>query len=184
MNKGTIITFAVVIAIFFLAGLYTYSIQHTARVAEKDSEASRTLTVSEEAPYTDLEGNPFSFDDYRGQVRVVNAWASWCPFCTNELADFEQLAQEFSEQNVAVIAINRKEPRERAKHFLSSLGEFTYIDFAIDLSDAYYTSIGGFSMPETVFYDREGNIVIHKRGFMDIEEMRTLTNQAITALDK
>jgi thiol-disulfide isomerase/thioredoxin len=183
MDKSTSITIVVIFGILILGGVYTYLVQNNVRVSERDTEASRTLSAAEETPYTDLEGNPFSFDDFRGQVRVVNSWASWCPFCTQELEDFERLAAEYRDQNVAVIAINRKEPRERAVQFLSTLGKFTETHFAIDLTDAYYISIGGFSMPETVFYDTEGNVVFHKRGFMDMAEMRKHTEAALTALD-
>ena len=98
--------------------------------------------------------------------------------------DFETLAKEYADQDVVVIAINRKEPMERAKAFLKSVGDFEAIKFAVDLTDAYYTSIGGFSMPETVFYDAEGNTVFHKRGFMDLDEMRKHTQAALTALEK
>lgn len=184
MEKGTILTIVVLLGVLLLVGVFTFTTQNKVRLSERDTEASRTLTTAEDTPYTDLEGNPFSFESYRGQVRVVNSWASWCPFCTEELGDFEQLAKEYSQQDVAVIAINRKEPRARAVHFLDSLGEFEYTDFAIDLTDAYYISIGGFSMPETLFYDVEGNVVFHKRGSMTLEEMRQHTDNALSALNE
>jgi len=182
MDKSTIITVLVIIGILVLGGVYTFFVQNNIHVTERDTEASRTLSSAENTPYTDLEGNPFTFDSYRGQVRVVNAWASWCPFCTQELSDFEKLAAEFADKNVAVIAINREEPRERASRFLKTLGDLSHIDFAIDLTDAYYTSIGGFSMPETLFYDIEGNVVFHKRGFMDLDEMRAHTLDALSVV--
>jgi len=34
-------------------------------------------------------------------------------------------------------------------------------------------------MPETIFYDKEGNISTHKRGFMRLEEMKTFTEKAL-----
>lgn len=179
MDKSTIISIAVIVGVLVLGGVYTYITQSRVFVSKHDTEASQTVVVPADTPYTDLEGNPFTFDTFTGQVQVVNSWASWCPFCTRELADFEQLAKEYKNQNVAVIAINRNETKERASAFLASAGEFPNVHFAIDLADAYYASIGGFSMPETVFYDTRGNIVIHKRGFMDIDEMRTHTQAAI-----
>jgi len=181
MNKSSFVTLAVIIIILLAGAASVFFVKEKNRLAETGSEATRTLTTTEDTPYTDLDGNPFSFDAYTNTVRVVNAWASWCPFCTQELADFETLATEFKDQGVTVIAVNRKEPKERAKYFLSTLGEFNNIHFAIDLTDAYYASIGGFSMPETVFYDTAGNIVVHKRGFMSLEEMRTHTQAAINA---
>jgi len=184
MDKNTLITIVVFIGILLLVGAYTFFVQQSARLSERDAEATSTLNASEDTPYTDLEGNEFTFDSFKGQVRVVNAWASWCPFCTAELPDFELLAQEFSEQDVAVIAINRKEPRERAVQFLDTVGTFTHTNFVVDLTDAYYISVGGFSMPETVFYDSQGNITFHKRGAMTLQEMREHTQNAINAIQQ
>ena len=76
MDKSTVITITVIVGVLLLGGLYTYWVQNNTRVTERDSAASQTLTTSDETPYTDLEGNPFTFDTYRGQVRVVNSWAS------------------------------------------------------------------------------------------------------------
>ncbi len=172
MQKSTFITIALLFLILLLVASYTVFITYNQKLNEVDSDASQTLQAQESTPYTDMEGNPFSFEDFRGQVRVVNTWASWCPFCANQLLQFEEIAKEYQDRGVTVIAINRKEPRERAKAFLNTVGEFEQTNFAIDLTDAYYRSVDGFSMPETVFYDRDGNIVLHKRGEMTPQEIR------------
>lgn len=158
-----------------------YLMQQNIKSSERDMPSSQTLVASADTPYTDLDGEPFTFDAFKGQVRVVNVWASWCPFCVSELADFETLATEYQDKGVAVIAINRKEPKEKAQAFLDSVGTFTATHFAVDQTDAFYTSVGGFSMPETVFYDAAGNIVLHKRGVMTLEEMREHTQSALQA---
>ena len=182
MNKGSVFTLVGIIVILLVVGFFTIS---TRQANVKDSsEAARALATTEATKYTDLSGNPVTFDEYDGMVRVVNSWASWCPFCVTELKDFETLAGEFKDQNVVVIAINRKEPEALANSFLATLGTFNHVVFIQDLNDTFYKSIGGFSMPETVFYDQDGNISTHKRGFMNLEEMRTLTEKAVNATNK
>jgi len=42
-----------------------------------------------------------------------------------------------------------------------------------------YKSIGGFSMPETIFVNSNGEIVVHKRGPMELGEMREYTNKIV-----
>ncbi|MFT5850009.1 MAG: cytochrome oxidase Cu insertion factor (SCO1/SenC/PrrC family), partial [Patiriisocius sp.] len=76
MEKSTLITILVFAGILALVGAYTFFVQHSAKTSERDAQSSATLNASEETPYTDLKGNPFTFDDFLGQVRVVNAWAS------------------------------------------------------------------------------------------------------------
>ena len=84
----------------------------------------------------------------------------------------ETLAGEYKDKEVVVIAVNRKEPKEVAVQFLSSIKTFEHIVFAIDETDSFYKSISGFSMPETVMYDTRGTIIVHKRGSMDLIEMK------------
>lgn len=180
-KKSTIITLGVIIAVLVMAALVTLWVQRNAEREASLIDNADALIASEATPYTDLEGNPFSFTQFQGKVRVVNSWASWCPFCVKELTDFEQLASEFAADDVVVIAINRKESKEQARKFLNTLGSFEKTVFVVDITDAFYKTIGGFSMPETVFYDSKGNIIVHKRGVMSLEEMREHTQAAITA---
>lgn len=119
----------------------------------------------------DFSGEEVRLADFKGNPLVVNAWAAWCPFCVKELADFALAQREFGER-VVIIAVDRAEPAETAKRFVEGLGVAKGLRFLLDPEDAFYRAIGGFSMPETVFVDREGVIRIHKRGPMEINEIR------------
>lgn len=108
---------------------------------------------------------------YRGKPLVVNVWASWCPFCLEELKDFALVQRELGGQ-VVILAVNRQESLAQAKRFTDELGVTDDLIFLLDADDAFYRKVGGFSMPETVFYDRQGNVKIHKRGPVDAQELR------------
>lgn len=177
--KRNSITLAVLFVVVAIVGYVTYTIAIKNKQTEEGSAAASALQASEVAPYTDLQGKSFTFEQFSGKVRVVNSWASWCPFCAQELAEFEKLAQEFSTQEVAVIAVNRMETKDKAEKYLQSIGTFEALYVAVDLTDAFYKSIGGFTMPETVFYSAQGDVVVHKRGFMNLDEMRKHTLKAI-----
>lgn len=179
MNKGTLTTVVILVLILGLVAVFTLVSRNEGTKDGVTSDASKALASSVGSPYTDLEGNPVNFDVYEGKIRVVNSWASWCPFCVQELPDFSILSEEFSKNGVVVISINRKESIEQSKSFINDIGPLEGIIFVQDSGDIFYNAIGGFSMPETVFYDRNGNISTHKRGFMTLEEMRTLTEKAI-----
>ena len=119
----------------------------------------------------DYDGNMVVLSDFSGKIIVVNSWAVWCPFCKKELGDFARLQEEFK-NDIVVIAIDRQESLKIAKEFTDSEGITHDLILLLDPSDSFYRSIGGFSMPETIFVDREGNIIIHKRGPMDFNEMK------------
>lgn len=122
----------------------------------------------------DYDGNEVSLSQFDGKAKIINSWAVWCPFCRQELADFAEIQKEFGE-DLVVIAIDRKESLKKAKGFTDSLDITDKMIFLLDPKDSFYTSIGGFSMPETLFVDGNNNIITHKRGFMTLEEMRQKT---------
>jgi len=119
----------------------------------------------------DYDGREVKFSDFRGRAILINAWAAWCPFCREELKDFAAIQKEFSDQMV-MIAVDRAEPRDTAKKFSDELGVSDDLIFLLDPDDTFYRAIGGFSMPETIFVDREGLVRFHKRGPMKREEIR------------
>ena len=126
----------------------------------------------------DYEGKTVSLANFRGQPLVINSWAAWCPFCRKELADLALLQKEFGD-SINVIAVDRAESKDTAQKYTDELGVTGGMVFLLDPSDSLYRSIGGFSMPETIFMDKDGRIVIHKRGPMDINEMREKIQQLI-----
>ena len=150
------------------------------------SPGGASLTVQEgffnqlsSLSFADYEGNTVSLKEFEGKPLVLNSWAVWCPFCRDELPDFAELQKEFGEQ-VTVIAIDRQEPLKKAKEYTDELGISNDMLFLLDSSDSFYKTIGGFSMPETIFLNGAGDIVVHKRGPMDLAEMREHTNKIIS----
>ncbi len=127
--------------------------------------------------FADYEGRRVALADFRGKPAVINTWASWCPFCVDEISDFAALQEEFGDK-MAVILINRAESSETAKKFSDQIGVTGRITLLLDPSDSFYRAIGGFSMPETILVDENGFIKDHKRGPMSLEEMRRRVMQA------
>jgi thiol-disulfide isomerase/thioredoxin len=182
MNKTAILTLVVMLAVLLCAAGATYYI-YTSRGDDKNSDAQRTLSSLEGDAFTNLDGQQMALGEYEGKVRVVNSWASWSPFSAQELRDLEALAKAYADKGVVVIAINRNEPKEQAQHYLSTLGTFSHLHIVLDTKDAYFTSVEGYAMPETLFYDSRGNVHYHKRGNMTKEEMEKLLLETIAATE-
>lgn len=150
-------------------------------LSSRNTSNNSTQTQSERVPdfaLQDYEGKTVKLSDFSGKPVVINSWAAWCPFCRKELVDFAGAQKEFGGKAV-IIAIDRAETRETAKKYTDELGVTGSMVFLIDPSDGFYQSIGGFSMPETIFVDSNGTIVFHKRGPMDLTEIRERIQQLL-----
>jgi len=172
MNKYLITTIALVVVIGAVFLFTTRGNDAGTDLARSDFDTFAGTSL------TDYKGNAVSLEEFRGTPLVINSWAVWCPFCREELPDFAELQEEFS-QKIIVIAIDRQESLEKAKGYTDELGITDDMLFLLDPSDSFYKSIGGFSMPETIFVNSDGEIVVHKRGPMELEEMREHTNKII-----
>ncbi len=160
------------IAIAFVIGVIVLGVfvMNNSPASESTSDQLPNVVLQE------ADGSDITLSSFIGKPLVVNSWAVWCPFCRQELPDFAALQKEFGDA-VVVIAVDRGEPREKAKGYTDELGITNDMIFLLDPSDAFYKAIGGFSMPETIFVTATGDIALHKRGPMTLEEMREAVNQ-------
>lgn len=123
--------------------------------------------------YTDIKGNKISLEQYLGKVLIVTSWASWTPFSTTELASVSELSTLYSQDKVVFLAINRKETREQAERFVNTIPTLnSSLILVLDTRDHFYTSIGGYAMPETVLYDKKGNIIEHIHGTLNKDKLK------------
>ncbi len=126
----------------------------------------------------DYQGDIVTLESLKGTPLILNSWASWCPFCRKELLDFAKVQQERIGE-VKFVAINRGESYTKARQFTDQSGMSSSLLFLTDYEDSFYQSIGGFSMPETLFVNSLGQIIEHKRGPISLEELRQKIDELI-----
>jgi cytochrome c biogenesis protein CcmG, thiol:disulfide interchange protein DsbE len=98
-----------------------------------------------------------SLKDLRGQVVVLNFWASWCLECRPEMPVLERLHREFAPQGLAVIGINAREERAAVRRYAQELGlTFPLVLDADGSINALYGVVG---VPTTFIVDRDGRAV-------------------------
>lgn len=163
-----------------IVAVYAWSVISKKREQTADNPAMQALSVLEGGlPYTDLSGNPLSLTDHVGNILVINSWASWSPDSAKELLTLAELSREYRERGVVVLAVNRAESETIAKRFLETLGVIDDVQLVLDRGDQFYKASQGYAMPETVFYDRKGNVAYQQRGHISLEKMKVQVDQIL-----
>ena len=126
---------------------------------------------------TQTDGAPFALSEHRGQVTVLNLWATWCTPCVNELPHFDRLQRAYGDQ-VAVLAIHSDLITDDVAAYLAN---YDYgIAFAVDEDGQVIASMGGSTMlPQTMVLDRFGVVTYNQVGSVSYEALEELVNAAM-----
>jgi cytochrome c biogenesis protein CcmG/thiol:disulfide interchange protein DsbE len=125
-----------------------------------------------------LEGGPLSLESHRGNVVVVNFWASWCyPACYEEAPVLERNWRGYRERGVVVMGVDIQDKREAAQKFVGDFG-LTF-PVAQDLKGAVSVDYGVYGVPETFFVDRQGRIRVKHVGAVTDDVFKTTVDRLL-----
>ncbi|MDL2235192.1 TlpA family protein disulfide reductase [Christensenellaceae bacterium OttesenSCG-928-L17] len=113
-----------------------------------------------------LSGDTVHLSDFRGQVVLLNFFASWCNPCQIEMPAFERLQEEYPE-DLVVFAVNCAERKETVAEFIEENG-YTFMVGLDEENVIYYPTN---AIPYTLVLDREGKITHIQVGAGDAEWM-------------
>ena len=115
---------------------------------------------------TDLDGDPLELADLRGQVVVVNVWASWCPPCRVEQPDLNEAAAELGDEAVFVGINTRDASQDGARAYVRNF-DVPYPSLYSPDGAALLAFAGTLtprSITSTVVLDAEGRIAASVNG--------------------
>lgn len=111
----------------------------------------------------DLEGAT-ALSDLRGQVVLVNFWATWCEFCRTEMPALEKIYQDYKDQGFLVLGVNEEETWDEIETFRQDV-PFTF-PIMLDPDAEIYRAYWGRFYPSSFIIDREGFIVYVRIGVL------------------
>jgi cytochrome c biogenesis protein CcmG/thiol:disulfide interchange protein DsbE len=119
--------------------------------------------LNEPAPVFDLAplegGQSVSLADLRGDIVVVNFFASWCPECRNEHDALTSTADAFADEGVTFVQIGYQESPPDSLAYLEAAGRSDAAYYLADPGSRTAIAYGVFGIPETFFIDEEGVVV-------------------------
>ncbi len=107
----------------------------------------------------DLDGKQTNLQSKKGEVVLINVWATWCPPCVAELPGFVELYGDYKDKVAFAFVAN--DEKEKVQAFLKKKGYELPVYFQ---ASAMPQGLESGSIPVTYILDKKGNIVVDKTG--------------------
>ena len=124
--------------------------------APRDAEESADAVPALEA--VTLAGDSVALTDVRGEVVLLNVWATWCVPCRQEAPELESLHQRYGDQGLRVVGVtvDNRGAEDQIREFIDRFG-MTY-DIWWDPDGSAIDEFGAVGVPLTVLLDRDGRV--------------------------
>lgn len=145
-KTGIIIAFALILA---LLGLLAWGLR-------KVQAGPLSTGMAPDFTITGFDGRTVTLSEVRGQVVIVNFWASWCPPCREEAAYLEETWRKYEGKGVIFIGVDWVDTEKEALAYIDEF-DITYLngpDVGTRAAQAY--NIQG--VPETFFVAKNGEL--------------------------
>jgi peroxiredoxin len=149
--------------------------------------ASCTETANKPAPdlsLKTLDSQVIKLSDLKGNVVVLDFWATWCPPCRESLPNLAKLSADASlaSRGLKVIAVNAREPPEKAKAYVDD--NHLPLTVALDLDGSAEETYKVDGFPTTIVIGRDGTIqhtIVGFGGKETEDELNAAIEKALTA---
>lgn len=146
LSLGSLALLAAVLALAMILGLQL----------SRRNAARPTSGLAPDFRLALFDGHEFRLSDYRGQVVLINFWASWCPPCRDEAPDLQALYDDYGAAGFTILGVNMLESsRQKALDFIDEFG-IRYLngeDIGEKVTNLYRVE----APPESFLIDRDGN---------------------------
>tara|TARA_B100000401_G_C52443430_1_gene548463 strand:- start:129 stop:656 length:528 start_codon:yes stop_codon:yes gene_type:complete len=148
ISKSFKIYIHIIIAFFFSQYLYA------------DIDLSKNIVIHDkpklikELKFKDFNLQDIDLTNKKGNIMIINFWASWCEPCKKEMPSLEKLAQSYKE--IEIYPVNMEKPNKlRARDFYNSVG-ITSLDIYFDPEFNLVKVFKIRGMPTSILIDKNG----------------------------
>jgi len=141
-----------------LAALYSILVlQKNSSQTDLSAVPAQVNFAAPELTLTDSQGVTHSLTDYRGQVVLVNLWATWCPPCKAEMPALQSFYDKHIDQGFTIVAVNDGDPKSDVLQFVKDY----QLSFPVWLDPKYIGTEQAFktaNLPTSYVIDRSGTV--------------------------
>lgn len=155
--------------------------------SDKGADSNQANVEPIDIELKDQNGNPINIkNDFKGKVVFINFFATWCPPCKKEIPDIQKIYEEkgYNKKDIVILGVvapsqGREMDIDGVKQFIKDNG-ITY-NVLMDNDGKVFGKYGIYSLPTTIFVDKDGNIYGHIAGMMTKEIMESALQEVVTA---
>jgi cytochrome c biogenesis protein CcmG/thiol:disulfide interchange protein DsbE len=103
-----------------------------------------------------LDGTTVTLSKLKGQVALINIWATWCPPCRAEMPTIQATYEQYREQGFTVLAVDLQEDPRTVAGFMREF-KLTF-PALLDTDGAVSQAYQAYALPSSFFVDRKGII--------------------------
>jgi thiol-disulfide isomerase/thioredoxin len=128
-------------------------------------------TTATETPegFSLISASEFKVENYKGQVLVLDFWATWCGPCKMEIPHLIELQEKYRDRGLTVIGITYDDnPDKDVPPYAAEVG-MNYVNVRAD--DALKGKYAVIGLPTLIIYDRDGNEVMKRPGYIGKDQL-------------
>jgi cytochrome c biogenesis protein CcmG/thiol:disulfide interchange protein DsbE len=163
MRLRTVASRLVLVCLLLLAALGAFAADETGQPAPRFRAKTTT-------------GDQFNNASVKGKVVLFEFWTTWCKYCEAEASMVDDVAKEFADKGLIVLAVDVLEPDQKVKKYLAEHPRSVPIVLTKDTNLA--AMYNAQSYPIYVVVDRDGNIAAEQRGAAGDAALRRLLKRA------
>jgi len=141
--------------VWLILGISVFAIALMLALMRGDDSASGIGSMPDFSATT-VTGEAVQLSNYRGDVVMLNFWATWCPPCRAEMPAIDAAYQRYRTQGFTVLAINNGETPDRIAPFAAALN--LHLPLVLDTNTRIQRQFAIEAYPTSVFIGRDGAV--------------------------
>lgn len=134
---------------------------------------------------TTFDGDELSLNDYRGEILVLNVWASWCGPCRAEQPVLNEVHEEYTDLGVDFLGVNIKDNQTAAEAYTAEKGVVypSLYDQPGEIPQAFRDTVPPRAIPSTLLIDPDGAIAARVIGPTTYGQLTELLDPLVVEYD-